>query len=162
MLDVFQHDIEQSGLAGRFVIRARRLCHVPRTVKLVTLHKVLPALFSVLYGEICIEIAVLVLRRRDKLYQAVYRLFKLGVGICRERVRRRLYPLCRVAVLENHAVKTVSNIFAAHRLARVYKVLHDMAFLSARDIIAQNIILIRDNGLAYQPLIPADKAVCFI
>ena len=136
MLRILLHNVKEFFLAGCFIIGAGGLHHMTRAVKFVTFKQVLPALFPVLYREICIEIAVLVLCGGDFVNKLIYCSRKLFIGIECERICRRFYPFCRIAVLEHHSVKAVTDIFPVKRLCSILKVLHNVALFRIRRFIA--------------------------
>ena len=136
MLRILLHNVKQLFLAGSFIIGAGGLHHMTRAIKLVTFEQVLPTLFPVLYREVCIKIAVLVLCGGDFVNQFIYGSRKLFIGIECERICRRFYPFCRIAVLKHHTVKAVTDIFPVKRLCGILKVLHNVALFRVGCFIA--------------------------
>ena len=136
MLRILLHNVKQLFLACCFIIGTGGLHHMTRAVKLVTFEQVLPALIPVLYREICIKIAVLVLCGGDFVNQFIYGSRKLIIGIECERICRRFYPFCRIAVLKHHTVKAVTDIFPVKCLCGILKVLHNVALFRVGCFIA--------------------------
>ncbi len=129
-----------------------------RTVKLVTLQKVCPPLIPVFYGKVCIQVAVLVLGGGNNVNKGIGSLFKLSVGKHRKDVPNRFKPFSRVAVLKDHAVKTVASVLSAQCRGRVYEILYNVALLRPLRFVAENIVLIGNNNVLDKPLVPHDKA----
>ena len=136
MFHILLHNVKQLFLAGSFIIGTGGLHHMTRAVKLVTFEQVLPTLIPVLYREICIKIAVLVLCGGDFVDKLIYSSRKLFIGIECERISRRFYPFCRIAVLEHHTVKAVTDIFPVKRLCGIFEVLHNVALFRVGCFIA--------------------------
>ena len=159
MLRILFHNIKELFLAGSFIVSASRLHHMTRAVKLVPLQQVLPALISVLYREICIKIAVLILCGGYFVNKLIYRFGELFVGVKCQRISRRFYPLGCIAVLKYHSVKAIADILSAERLCGILKVLYNVALLRIGRFVTQYAVLIRNYRISYQFLIFSDKTI---
>src|SRR5215203_6203267 len=77
-----------------------RLYQVPRTVQLVLVRKVRPALGLPLHREVRVEVTILLLGILDLIYGDVHHLLELWVGVGGQGPRGRLKPLVDVGVVE--------------------------------------------------------------
>ena len=126
------------------------------------LQKVSPALFAVIYREIGVKIAVLVLGGGDKADKLVRLPFKRGVTAERKRIRGGLEPFVSVAVLENHSAESVPCVLAPERSPGVYEILRHMAFLHATGFVPQHAVLVGNDRAAYDVLIFFDESRRFV
>ncbi len=162
VLGIFLHYAEKPVLAGGLIVSAGSLHHVAAAVKLVTLLKICPALFSVFYGVVSVEVAVRILGFFNQINQPVRRILQLLIGKEQERVSCGLQPFGGVAVLENHPEKAVLRILSPKSCPGVFEVLDYMAFFRISGLIAENAVLVGDYGILNQPLVIADEAARLI
>ena len=142
---IFYRNVRQTALARCFIVGTGGFDKVPRTVQLMALKQICPALFRVLYGKVRVQIAVLVLCIGDDADKLISLLFKLLIGLVGNGISRSFKPLVSVAVLKDHSVKAVADVLSSESLCGIDKVRRYVAFFHSLKLVPQHAVLIWDN-----------------
>ena len=146
-IGVLLHDVEQLRLARRLIEGDRGLKHMPVAVELMALLQILPLVVGLLDGEVGVQIAVGLLGATDKRDELVRLALELLVGADGQRVGDGLKPLRDVAVLEDHAVELALLLARGNA-----EVLDRVALFRAGDLVAEDLLLVRDDNVHHQLL----------
>src|SRR5579864_7913599 len=140
----FLRNIEQLVLPRGLIISDARLDQMPGAIQLVTVREAFPTLFRLDYGEVCIEVAIRLLRGGYLINDGIDALFQLWVAFHGERISDAFDDLVHIGIVEE---KTL--VFAFGLLGGAGKVLQ-----SARDLALTKVCRNGGGLVGAEPWVP--------
>ena len=148
------NDLEQPALAGRLEVGDARLDEMTGHVEFVAIPKIRPAVLRLDEREVGVEVAVRLLRLRDRRDQPVEFGVERRIGVRAQPVARRLDPLREVGILPEKAVEPPFLLARRH-----LEIMHAAAALRARDAVVERLPLPGNRRLAHDPRAAGEESV---